>query len=97
MFNDNDIITLAGKPNDAIYSVKNINEFKYELTMLAHDDSEYDKFLGSKILYAAAVVNKYGILVSKAVPWISDIETACHKCHCPKEVWMYQGCKCGGV
>lgn len=98
MFKVGDIITLLPYSEFGIYLLSKATEDKCELTLLAHSDPGYDVFLGSKILYATHAIRTYGmLLISDHTRTLPYTETERHKCRCPKEVWMYQGCKCGGI
>lgn len=95
MFKVGDIITDRNADGWAIgiYLVEDIYQHGYKLIVLSNSVSEggcgqtlnLDSCRADKL---AVIAFEYGIETKQGMQ---------HACHCPKEVWLHQGCKCGGI
>ena len=94
MFKVGDIITdkeLQSGGHCGLYLVQTIENDYYNLLLLAHTDDSALCGLTTKWYH----INPYNACL--AFEEMQSKASMQRKCHCSKEVWMYQGCKCGGV
>jgi hypothetical protein len=84
----------AGKPEqDMIHSVTSIYK-----RLEPGDIIVVDRIIGSKIYYLVKYINKtiYHYIYIADVELVgNDIKVESNDCICPRDVWLYQGCKCG--
>ena len=90
----NVIFAYSNGDDGVFYVVEKTNELDntYLLTELT---------LGFSYYYAIRHVEEPSsctiCLVHDDIYNIREVKDTRHKCHCAREVWLYQGCKCGGI
>ena len=96
MFKVGDIISFFGASGSpfGLYLIIDIFSEDYELVTLDHTESLIDITRTTPFRWPKTLVNTEACMSFEN---LIHLETnGRHACHCPKEVWMYQGCKCGG-